>query len=531
MRKIINCHPIVFAVYPALFLFSLNQEELAIYEIATPIIYTTLLAVVLWLLLFRILKDIQKSGLIVSFLLFMTFSYGHFYSSIPEMIQSLNFHLIGIRIGPFKAILVLYLILTFIWLYFILRTQINHQKLVQLVAGIAFLLVIVPIIKVSYYQLTKYLVLTRIARGVAIDLTSSSSGSSKVLRDIYYIILDRYPNDQTLKDVYDYDNSEFSNFLTSKGFFVARNSFANYLKTGHSLASSLNMEYINYLSASMRRKPKDWSPIYRLIKNNNVLRLVKRKGYKSILFGSSWQPTRNNKNYDININYTRMLLNNEFQEMYLSTTIFSPILGKLIKYDKRVMQWERVLYKLEKLSNIPDMDEPTFVFAHFLLPHPPFIFDREGNFIHQSITNSNPDVQKVHQRWLDQVIFTNKALTDLINKLLSKSAVAPIIILQGDEGPFPYRYIIDEFHFNWKSQATLEELSQKFGILNAYYLPNIGDKNLYDSISPVNSFRIIFNKYFGFSFDLLPDKVYIFEDGNHIYKFYDITDKLVNYHP
>jgi hypothetical protein len=43
--------------------------------------------------------------------------------------------------------------------------------------------------------------------------------------------------------------------------------------------------------------------------------------------------------------------------------------------------------------------------------------------------------------------------------------------------------------------------------LNAYYLPK-GYKDLYDSITPVNSFRIILNEYFGASYPLLPDITY-----------------------
>lgn len=42
-------------------------------------------------------------------------------------------------------------------------------------------------------------------------------------------------------------------------------------------------------------------------------------------------------------------------------------------------------------------------------------------------------------------------------------------------------------------------------ILNAYYVDKQTGADLYDSITPVNSFRIIFNDYFGESFPLLDD--------------------------
>ncbi len=63
-------------------------------------------------------------------------------------------------------------------------------------------------------------------------------------------------------------------------------------------------------------------------------------------------------------------------------------------------------------------------------------------------------------------------------------------------------------------------------ILNAYYLPGVDKDILYPSITPVNSFRLIFNLYFDTNFELLPDENYAFVDGRHIYKFFNVTDKV-----
>jgi hypothetical protein len=42
-------------------------------------------------------------------------------------------------------------------------------------------------------------------------------------------------------------------------------------------------------------------------------------------------------------------------------------------------------------------------------------------------------------------------------------------------------------------------------ILNAYYLPNAGEQFLYEKMSPVNSFRVVFNTNFGGNYGLLED--------------------------
>jgi hypothetical protein len=45
-------------------------------------------------------------------------------------------------------------------------------------------------------------------------------------------------------------------------------------------------------------------------------------------------------------------------------------------------------------------------------------------------------------------------------------------------------------------------------ILNAYYLPRGGNEVLYPDVSPVNTFRLIFNRYFDAGLPLLDDLSY-----------------------
>jgi hypothetical protein len=48
----------------------------------------------------------------------------------------------------------------------------------------------------------------------------------------------------------------------------------------------------------------------------------------------------------------------------------------------------------------------------------------------------------------------------------------------------------------------------RMSILNAYYVNEETKKDLYETITPVNSFRIIFNHYFGTNYPLLEDLSY-----------------------
>jgi len=215
----------------------------------------------------------------------------------------------------------------------------------------------------------------------------------------------------------------------------------------------------------------------------------------------------------------------EFSMSLYKTTLLYPFITKLRISEKPLLQWmgderllqrKRVLYKFQKLAEMPNIKEPTFVFAHMLTPHAPFVFDRNGNFL----TEEEERKRSRKVNYVEQLIFVNKKIEMLIDKLLSNSEVPPIIILQGDEGPHP-----PGRSTNWQ-EISGAELRQKMMILNAYYLPNADKDVLYPSVTPVNSFRIVFNLYFDANFELLPDESYVHPDDHHPYKFFDVTEKL-----
>ena len=128
--------------------------------------------------------------------------------------------------------------------------------------------------------------------------------------------------------------------------------------------------------------------------------------------------------------------------------------------------------------------------------------------------------------YLNQLVCTNKKITTFVNEVIKNSDPKPIIILQSDEGPFT-----DEFeggvggNIDW-TKLSPTALKDHLRIMNAYLLPGDAKNILYPSITPVNSFRVIFNEYFNTNLKLLPDKNYIFPDIDHPYIFIDVTKKL-----
>jgi hypothetical protein len=176
---------------------------------------------------------------------------------------------------------------------------------------------------------------------------------------------------------------------------------------------------------------------------------------------------------------------------------------------------------LPQVAKIPG---PKFIFAHFLVPHDTYVFDRAGNPINPDhpFTLLNPADQNRLQtttRYLDQLVFVNREILAAIDGILANSKTPPIIIIQGDHGPSIF---ID---YNSADNSCLYE---RYSILNAYYLPGVDPDSVPVDLAPVNSFRFIFNTYFQTNLEILPNRQYFATSAN-LYQFTDVTSQIQNF--
>jgi hypothetical protein len=141
---------------------------------------------------------------------------------------------------------------------------------------------------------------------------------------------------------------------------------------------------------------------------------------------------------------------------------------------------EIVLFALDQLEKIPNLSGPKFIFAHIVSPHKPIVFGAQGEKLIKE-----PDYQKGYPK---QIIYLNSRLEALLDHIIQDSAIPPIIVIQGDHGAL--------------QNVGVEG---RLAILNAYYFPEGGSQYLYPSITPVNTFRLILNIYFGMDYELLED--------------------------
>lgn len=524
MKKIFLIHPFLFGIYPVIFLYAFNITEYTLSVIFIPLLLAILYSGLVFLFIKLIVKKINIASIVSSFIIFYTLSYGRILENTKSLTIKNNFFTISNETVT-NTIFVIILCIVIYFLYKFPKIITPFNKILTIFVSVLLFFSSTTIIP---YEIKTGRLWTKESVSSASQQKTTTTISQTP--DIYYIIFDRYGGEKALLEQYGFDNSSFINFLKEKGFYVATNSTANYPKTFLSLASSLNMEYLDYLTIQTTKEQKgDEAIVTPLIRNNKVINFLKNNGYTYIHIGSWWTPTRTNEYADINFIFNKGTYPHadEFTSGLLNTTIASPILKEVFKDETAVSKnptnndhRSRIYYSFESIQKVPEIKSPKFVFMHVLAPHDPFVLGKNCEPLKESdVTN------KTHQEnYKNQITCVNTKIKEMVNYLLKNSENPPIIIIQADEGPFPMNSPISKEQ-GWKT-ATDQALQEKFPILNAYYIPEIKENTLYDTITPVNTFRILFNTYFKTDYPLLEDKNYIFDDKNNYYKFTEVTNRL-----
>ncbi len=342
-------------------------------------------------------------------------------------------------------------------------------------------------------------------------------------RDIYYLVFDRYGSQASMERRWAADFSDFFDGLADRGFRVTPDSKANHLRTAQSLSSTFNLRYHHDLARRYGPDTGNMLPVYELLQEHAVGRLLQDRGYTYVHIGNWWDPTQHNRMADFSWSYERW---SDFQlELFRSSLLEvfeNRPKGRSLVEQRRRMPYDGAIAQFEQIRRAAQRPGPTFTFAHILLPHEPFVFDRHGNYV-----DYDEEARRGRRRnYVEQTEYTNGRIEALLDDLLDTDPdEQPIIVLSADEGPHPVRFKQDEENFDW-TKATDDELEEKMAILNAYFLPDVDDPGLYDGISPVNTWRVIFNAYFGADLPLLEDRSYVFRNEHHVYDFTDVTERL-----
>jgi hypothetical protein len=497
-------HSLLLGAYPALFLFAQNlADQLTLEPLWLPLVVSIGVAVGLLLLGYALVRDWLRAGLMASAVLLTFFAFGHVWNVL----------------SPFLAER---------WLLAIFWVAAGGLLVLLAWQGGAWVRPLTGILNLVLWALVLYNVVTIGTVVATTRAISPMSGEVPAVSvgaagrpDVYYIVLDRYAGEETLRRFYDYDNSPFLEALEERGFAVAHDSWANYFKTALSMFSTLTMEHIDGDEWD-DADPDTFGPIHRAFQQRMAVPATfKELGYEYVHIANWWEPTSRNVDADVIYRFTQ---STEFGASLVSTTLLGLLEPE--NTDQRAeemhgvpLQRAHVLYGLEALQRASERSGPTFTLAHFTLPHPPYGFNPDG---------SEPTAEQKEERtdgeeYIAQLEYANNQMIEFIDSVtdVDPGEPDPIIVFQTDEGPFPPRFAVpNSDNFPWL-EATDDEIQWKFAILTAYRMPGVdmAAQGFTDRTSPVNAFRILFNAYFGADLELLPDVTYLSPDTDHMYDF------------
>ena len=470
-------HPFLFAVYPVLALLAVNISEVNLASGWRSLLLSISTAGLLTIAFFAVFRGWQRAALLATILLILFYSYGHVYILLKG--AEIN----GFFLFRHRTLIPLWIVLGILLSWWVSRKSFPVGTGTRALNLVGLILLILPL-----FQVGTFLLQSRSSQAeqnpAALSLNPGSHPP-----DIYYIILDGYGRSDVLKNEYSYDNSEFLNGLRNLGFYIAECSQSNYAQTQLSLAASLNIDYIDALSDRFVPGSDDRTGLDALIHHGAVRESLEKAGYQTVAFATGFLATElRDADYFLSPEHARAQLN-EFEFLLMETT-----LARLLQDGNRFgMQRagselfrERTLFTLDKLDELSYIQGPKFVFVHLIVPHPPYVFGPTGGPV-ESAEVGTTKTEEGASHYRDQVIFINSRMAEIVPQIIANSSTAPIIVIQGDHGP-----------------TVASSPRSRMSNLSAYLLPGV-DAPLYPTLTPVNTFRIIFNEYFSQNLELLDD--------------------------
>lgn len=483
-------HPLAMSLYPVASLVAANLGQVKPTLGLRAGVLSAGMALLLTLGMRLISRDWHQAAVISTCGLLLFYSYGHVYGSL-RVAEGF-----GEGLGRHRYLVPAFSVLAVGAYWLVHRSSAISASTTTYMNLAGILLLGVPLVQVF---LAPSLSGGGLVDHMGLEADELDHSAQDPLPDVYYIVLDAYARGDTLRATYDYDNEPFLDQLRSLGFYVAECSQSNYAQTELSMASTLNAGYLDDLIIDTEF---DRSDLWPLIRNSQVRRLFEELGYSSVAaetgyYWSEWEdadqflaPVRGWLAGMSALEGT-LLRSTAAWAMIDALPVLPPFLSADLDRSTDVHR-ERVEFVLDMLGEMAIESGPKFVFIHLVSPHRPFVFDALGNPIDDDYTWTQSDLGMDQYRlgYRGQVEYLNRRLAQIIPVILDHSTTEPVIIFQGDHGP---------------EEGSSQD---RMRILNAYYLPNGEYDQLYSTITPVNSFRVVINALFDAELPLLPDVSY-----------------------
>lgn len=507
-RRSLLLHPFLIALYPVAAFLGANVGHIVFASSLRALVVCLVLAGLIWASLRLVLRDGPRAAFLTTVALVLLFSYGHVYT----MLDGLD---LGIDLGRDRYLLPafgLVLVGSALWIW---RRQRNLALVTSVINLFAVIALVLPVLQILLYPIRSGRLSPLPGGGEGNGAGSSTFElalpAGETAPDIYYIVADTYTRADALRTFLSYDNSPFIRQLEDLGFYVASCSSSNYSRTLMSVASSLNLGYLDSFAAQMVAEQTDPYRLGSAIQHSLLRQKLEQAGYTTVVLASGFEPTEW-KDADVYLSPRREMRVELFgglneTESYLLKGSLGVLVYRFfprlpfetrLQFDYAYVEHRnRLLFTLDELPRVAALDGPKFVFVHVLAPHEPFVFRPDGGYVERRtpFTLNNDEETRAWDAYssgyVGQLAYLNTRFAEVMSGLLAASETPPIIVLQGDHG-------IRRMQDPWARVA----------ILNAYYFPGQVGEGLYPTISPVNTFRLMLDNRFGTQLGLLPDRTY-----------------------
>jgi hypothetical protein len=328
----------------------------------------------------------------------------------------------------------------------------------------------------------------------------SAASTSTNPPNIYFIVFDAFTSSRCLREEFGYGSTELDSFLYNKGFYVVTNSKSNYPITPYSIASTLNFSYLADSLHNQEFTAKNMLQGITSVSQNRLIPYLEAKGYKIInhsVFNFDKYPALSKTLF-------HDLPGNVFVQQTLPGRFNKDIMWNFTYSEKDHATKLKFLqaYVYDKLNGLRSAaaekgTAPKFVYCHLMLPHEPYLFNKDG-----TLKLDSPMYRPLSRKkdYLDQVIYTQQVVKEVIKTIFARDTLNKIVVVEGDHG--------------FRDFGDSSKISHFFDNLNAIYFYDKNYGALYDSMTPVNTFRVILNQYFNEKLKYLPDtSIYVYDPG------------------
>ena len=427
----------------------------------------------------------QHAAVLAAFVMAFIFFFGFIHDFIKT-------NLGNTILVKYSFLLAVFLLVTII-LFYVLKKRKQLNRLTSYLNVLFILLLIIDIFTLTGKSISNKSTASLLPKGIhACDNCQKP--------DIYIILLDGYAGNTQLNAVFSYTNTAFFDSLSRRGFRTIDHSNSNYDSSPSSVASMLNMEYLDSSETKHMRK-KGHTPAFSRISNNRLMSFLQVTGYDVFnhsIFKVAGQAAPIGGSF---IPSNARLINGNTLPARLEKYVFRNLATRwnlkryMRKYLYAAHRDNDRLYDLTMQTASARSAKPKIVYTHLMMPHHPYYFNENGD--QRSFEELNRLPISDTAAYLSYLKYTNKKILLLVDKIISASPNPPIVAIVSDHG---FRYF-----------STGNYTDHAFSNLMSIHLPGRNYTKFSDTMTSVNFFSTMLNSVFGQQLPMQKDTSYVID--------------------